>query len=407
MGKSLDEDALQSCTALLSNNALNIVTRATLLTAILTLEPTQAERDWITMARDSRPFCRELNSLLFPSESEFPFLSTIHRVIAGEDLSYQSMQTAVAFLFEPHVPAYMKAAFLEAERLKRETAIENKACLDFFLKKASHVVVNTPVLIDISNGYDGFNRTPYLAPFIACSLAAMGFPTVIHGIDEVGPKKGVNSYKLLKQAGLTVDAGLEAVKMRLEDPSYGWAYCDQSQSFPGLHALKTLRIAMVKRPLIATIEKWLQPVKSTGKTFLVTGYTHPPYKHMTQAVIGRSGIYDGVLIVRGAEGSTQLSLDRRTPFVSLRESAVSEGYFSAQTVGLEQEDRLLPQPGITTDSILEMGLDALRGKKNLAYRTIMYQCLVLCREWALLDQKEAQRRIRSVLDSGKALAHWH
>jgi anthranilate phosphoribosyltransferase len=379
MGKSLTQDQLNSLPVLLNNEEFPPVTRATLLTALLTLEPTEIEKKFIQTLQQNPNLLPAPLTVLLPEvhTPQTPFESLVHKVILRQDLTAEEAQQAMEALFDPHIPTLLKAAWLEGERLKRETLVENTAFYNVLWKKCQRITTKLPFVIDLSNGYDGFNRNLYLTPFTAMALAKKGIPCVLHGMDEVSPKKGINPHKILMEMGLNPYKSLEEAKNDLEDPAIGWTYVDQSIFFPELFALKQLRIEMVKRPFIATLEKLLCPILGQ-KTGIVTGYTHPPYKHTLTDLLSQNDAVDASLILRGTEGSMQLDLDRKTPWIFVKDTQVTSDYVRPSDFGINEQEQE-PDSTITIKDCIREGLDALNGKPGLAKSIIDYQTAVIMR----------------------------
>jgi len=168
MSKSLSEEDLEDLALLLKSTEVNLTTKATMITALLTLQPTKIEKEFIDMLNPT------LSMEEPPPSNPHSLLTATLKAISHVDLSYDEFKTAITSLFDAQTPDYLKASFLEAERLKRESMDENKACFDVFWERSQHHPIDVPILIDIANAYDGFNRHHYLAPFIACLLGGCG-----------------------------------------------------------------------------------------------------------------------------------------------------------------------------------------------------------------------------------------
>jgi anthranilate phosphoribosyltransferase len=377
MGKHLIGDDFAILTEGFLNPNISLTTKATLLTALLCLEATEEEAAWISKMKENsdKSIPSELQGLIFPHEKNGSLFPYITQCIQGKDLSYTQCQEAIDLLFDTSVDDYLKAAFLEAERLKRETLDENKAFLDGFYDRSQRLQTDLPLIIDIANPYDGFNRNLFLGPFIAATLGALGYPTLLHGINEIAPKNGVNAHKLLDLHGINTTQSLDASYQDLK--TKGWAYVDQSITFPELYALKQMRIDMVKRPVIATVEKFLQPIRAKEGNVLVTGYTHPAYKDMTKNLIDAHAKTQSYLFFRGTEGSAQLGLDRRAPFVFQNNTESKDDFVSPDIAKLATLDRIEPNHDLTSSDSLQAGLAALNGTPGFASDTIVYNCLAI------------------------------
>ncbi|MGE4169093.1 MAG: anthranilate phosphoribosyltransferase [Candidatus Margulisiibacteriota bacterium] len=409
MGKHLDEEQLALLTELMQSSEAHLTTKATLLTAMMTLEKNQDEQIWLyEVGQDPHGYLGTPLACFFDHDSawtaltpdEKRFLKLILKVIHGQDLDQRAFSEGLSFCFDPDIAEYLKAAFLEAERLKRETLDENLACLNGLVKRTHRTHTSLPVLIDIANPYDGYSRTPNLVLAVAAVLGATGYPTVVHGVESIGPKYGATPSQLLTMAGknplASADEALNALK------TLGWAYLDQAVFSPELFALKPLRKNMVKRPVLATMEKFVQPIKAK-KTILVTSYTHPPYKKMLSDVFSASPLFAQTMIVRGVEGGTQLPLDRKVPCWTVVGNQVQEGELRPQQFGFED----IPQPTESgVEASLAFCLEALNGTPGWAYQTVVYQAAAILTTAGLESAASALEKVTTAIAKGQALNAW-
>ncbi|MSR88771.1 MAG: hypothetical protein EXS67_03850 [Candidatus Margulisbacteria bacterium] len=391
MGKSLSSEELALLTECMVSDACHLTTKATILTAFLMLENTESETAWLFSFTAIPP---EINFLLTPSALT-PFQTILLGVVRGKNLSRTEMQNAMIYFFNPEIPEYEKAIFMEAERLKRENRDENLGCFDALWDRSFHDLVSCPVLVDLSVGYDGFNRTLCLWPFVAPLLASVGVPTVIHGVESVSPKFGVTPHLILKAAGKNPLKTLTEVARDIETPSIGWGYVDQSVSFPELYDLQPLRTHMVKRPVLSTLEKLMQPIRSANGNYVVTGYTHPPYRDTMTHLLNDSAKTHQYMILRGQEGSIQLPLDRRAPIVC----GDGEEFVRPETYGFGS-DRILPNESLGVQDSLDAGLAVLSGQnQGIQRETIVYLASVILDRFGIVPE----RSLVEALDSGLAL----
>ena len=377
MSKSLWKDDFPLLESGFKSDAVPLSMKATLLTSLLTLDPNPDEASWIQKIRlDPYHFLpEELIAFITQKSSPHPLFEFCMKAISHQDLNREDTLSAVNYLLDSSTPDFLKASFLEAERLKRESFEENKAFLDSFKEKSAHYTSDLPCILDIAHAYDGFNRHYFLAPFIAATLGALGYPTVLHGTDSVAPKFGVNTHKILNALNLPIPDSLETAHAQLK--TKGWTYIDQSQFFPELYALKQLREDMVKRPVLATVEKFLHPIQSSSGNILITGYTHPAYKDMTARLLLDANTTKRFIFFRGTEGSAQLGLDRRAPYVCGEDGKLEEGFISPVDFQLSLLPKLEPNYALTAKDAAREGLAALNGEPGLVRDTIIYNVQAL------------------------------
>ena len=403
MGKHLDETELVETSALFKSPHVKLSTQATLLTAILMLPPTPPEEAWISkLSSDDVP--QELSPLI-SRNSPGGFYDTVLRVLTRNDLSTSDMTLAMQTILDSKTAPFLKAAFLEALRLKRETVEENVACLHTFYTAISPLNLKIPILIDIANPYDGYKRNPNISIAIAAVLGALGFPTLLHGLDSVSPKYGTTVHQQLQKAGKNPLKSVNEVADCLQNPTIGWGYLDQSVYFPELFNQLQLRNEMVKRPLIATLEKFLTPIQA-DKTYLVTGYTHPPYRMMTENILRAHPSLEDYMIIRGLEGSAILPSDRRSPIVTKsKPSSVSE-FCSPEALSLSNSEWPPRANSLNLSNWIESGIEAHLETNSPYLPIIEYNVLCILTSFGLAKSTATLDKIKSTLISGKALNHW-
>ncbi len=373
--KHLDLSQTMLLRELLFDSSLEIITQATMLTALLTLDANTEEAVLIARIKERRSqLPKELQNILYPTEYK-EFVGIIQQVIAGEDLSKKDAHDGVSYLFEEEVPAYLKAVFLEAQRLKRETFQENLVFLNSFWEHSTRQSTDFPVLIDICNNYDGWQRVQNYSVFVAQLLAIMGFPTVLHGAVCVAPKFGFTNYTLLKALGYPSDNSLSEAVAYLQE--VGWAYVNNTEFSPEINAFNFLREQMVKRPFIATFEKILHPIHATDATYGVVGYTHKKYKMTMAKLVNAQGKTKKALVIKGEEGSPQLSLDKTTEYALIQEGLILEKTISPAELGIEIPEKITLDPP-SASTIINTVKKALEGNNIYVRNKIIYNAMAYC-----------------------------
>ena len=214
------------------------------------------------------------------------------------------------------------------------------------------------------------------------------------------PKKGISTHKLLLEANKNPELTINDVENQIMDQNIGWGYIDQSQFCSPLYKLNQLRVDMVKRPVLATIEKWLQPIKANS-TVCLTGFTHPPYKQKTIDIIDYANCYESLILVRGVEGSTLLPPDRRTPYITMTKNMGPDFLFMSPN---DHDFDEHPIENQDPDKSLAAGIDALTGKNKKLTDYIIYQALVIANA---AKRGITKPDLTKAIESGKALDHWN
>jgi len=356
--------------------------------------------------------------------------SIIQRIATGPDMSKDISQAearaGMRAVLDNAVDPVQAAVFLIALRMKRETDEENRGILDAIRDISTSVVAPVDEVLDLSDPYNGYNRSLPAAPFLPAVLAACGIHTVSHGVETMSPKFGITHRRVLRAAGVPVDLTVAQAAARLGDAGIGWSYVDQDAYSPQLHDLSTLRTSIIKRQAITTVEVLTGPIRGKQKTHFMSGYVHKPYTRVYTMLARHSG-FDSALLVRGVEGGIIPSLRQKGKMVYYHdkgEEQVQE--FDPADIGIRQELRATPLPddlpprpaeddvGADFDVLAaaqlaaEAGIDALNGKPGSSYDALVYAGAIAL--WHLQQHDSlaaAAASIREVLNNGKALEHFN
>ena len=356
--------------------------------------------------------------------------SIIQRIATGPDMSknvsLEEARAGMRAILENAVSPVQAAIFLIALRMKRETDDENKGILDGIRDKTNTVTANVDEILDVSDPYNGYNRTLPAAPFIPAVLSACGVSTVSHGVETMSPKFGITHHRVLKAAGKNISLSVQQAADQISNSDIGWAYVDQKAYCPTLHDLTDLRSNIVKRQAITTVEVLTGPVRGKNKTHYMSGYVHKPYTRV-YAMLARHAGFDSCLMIRGVEGGITPSL-RQTGKVFYYHDKAEElaQDFDPTEIGIEQTVRATPLPdelppaaesedvsaSFDADAVAKMaadaGLAALNGERGSSYDALVYTAAIAL--WHLKKYatiKDAADKVRQVLDDGSALKHFN
>ena len=372
---------------------------------------------------------------MISSDPKVAMSTFLQRIATGPELSKpltrEEAEHGMRLILDGEVDPVQAGVFLIALRMKRETDEENQGVLDALLKSTDRVQADVDELIDIADPYNGYTRGLPATAFVPAVLAACGLPAVCHGVETVGPKFGVTAHKVLKAAGINCDLTPAQAAARLAKPDIGWAYIDQKNFCPKLHALVDLRTLIVKRPCLTTLEVLLKPIQAKNKTHLMTGFVHKAYPPV-YTMLARQAGFNSALIIRGVEGGVIPSLSLGSRLFSYREDDYETDErvpLAPKPLGIEQTQRSIPHPESLiakqqeqeTDDIAatvdidaaakltaEAGLAALKGERGLMYDSLVYSAAIaLWHTGWQASLAEAANVVRGVLDSGEGLVHFN
>ncbi len=355
--------------------------------------------------------------------------SYIQRVATGpeysKDISFEEARDAMRHILAGTADPVQAGIFLIALRMKRETLDENGGSLQAILDASNVVTADVDHIIDIADPYDGYTRGLPVSPFLPAVLAACGLHSVSHGAEAVGPKYGATHRKVLCAAKINIDFTSQQAVQRINNPEIGWAYLDQREICPALHNLIPLRTQIVKRPVITTVEVLIGPVRGKQATHLMTGYVHKPYPPVYEHLAKLSG-FDSAVLVRGVEGGIIPSLKQESKYFEYQnQGELIEVNIHPKQINIQKDVRAVPLPDlapaktvgdeaaakINIDQLAsmaaEVGLAALEGKEGPARDSLIYSAAIMLTHMSVAKSiQDSANKVRTVIDSGKALTHF-
>lgn len=340
--------------------------------------------------------------------------SVIQRVAVGpdmgKDIQQDEAQQVMQAILDGQINKIQAAVFLIALRMKRESMEEYAGILDAMQQEHQPVTADVDEVLYLADPFDGYVRHLPMSPFMPAVLAACGLPSIMQGVQSVGPKHGITAHKVLALYGVDVLASVENQAQNLKEA--GWSYCDQSMAYPSLYALNDFRDVIVKRTAVTTLERVLKPITAKQKTHLLLGYVHKAYPDIYAAMAKQSG-FDSALLVKGVEGGVTPALNKPLRSYYLSDGDLSDKQVTPLDVMQDYNDaddsgvlvKALPDQSGLVEQTLESGLNVLNGKPGVARDS-----LVLATATALFGLKkspsisEALEVVKYSLDNGSAMA---
>jgi anthranilate phosphoribosyltransferase len=332
----------------------------------------------------------------------------LQKIAAGprlsKDLTEAEAEDALNLILDDKVSKIRAGVFLIAARMKLETLPENIGYWRALQSHISPVTVHFDQLLQIADPFDGFQRIPYFGFYAIPVIAQLGLPVYGHSALPLPPKFGItyegilqNHYKLAE--GRQRSALLE---------KYEFSYLSITDTLPQLESLRSLRTEIVKRPMLATLEKILLPVKAR-KNILATTYFHRGYeKALTE--IGKLSDFDKVIVGNGMEGTTLFGVHKEAKvFIqenskeAKKENLFLKTIFNEETAlriaESHEELRLIDS---TLETIVKLGESALKTGAGPASLQIASQVGTLTHLCGLFDTaQEGFDQALAVLESSK------
>jgi anthranilate phosphoribosyltransferase len=327
----------------------------------------------------------------------------------SKDLTTEQANQAVTEILSGEADPVQAAIFFIAMRMKIETNEENLGILQALQAYTKQGKADVEHLMTLSDPFNGFNRHCPIMAFLPAVLAASGLPALSQGVKEMGPKFGVTHSQVLAYAGVNTDLSTEQAATQITDSNIGWSFIDQKQATPSLYALEDLRTRIIKRPSLSTLEKMIMPIKASGKNHLQIGFVHKAYPSVLGWLAPQMS-FDSALIVRGIEGGILPTLREKSNCFRAIGDELNACEFEPIEFGIEQTTRgLLPQQSedVTAAETVELGMQALNGQTGVAFDSLVYGAAMGLWHCGLQDtQQAAADHVRTVIKSGKALAHF-
>ena len=345
-------------------------------------------------------------------------VKALEKILKGGHLSYDETRRMGKTILNGNVKGALKGAALIGQRMNLENYDEVRGYLDATFGPEGVRKVAVESLTHFGQPFDGATR--YFRPtlFVAAVRAALGEPSVLHGVDEMPPKSGITEEQVLSVLGARTDLSLDEAASLIEDPEVGFAYLSQREYAPGAYDVRELRVHIKKRPPWAATEKAQQLFTASSANYMVIGYYHPGYETPLLQLIWERGFQAG-LVVKGEEGTSHYALRLGNPSTDERQAInYSQGF--RRVNGRREDFSLDVDPSefgfdyeknprietISSEAFASAGMEALSGQKGSIYdrlvlNTAMTDYLLGC----CSDPHEAVNRTKEAIDSGRALAH--
>ncbi|MEW9700122.1 anthranilate phosphoribosyltransferase [Paenibacillus sp. SI8] len=221
----------------------------------------------------------------------------------GQDtrnLSYDEAFEAARELALGHSTDAQCAAFLMALCMKGESIDELKAFIDVFRGCSLSYQSSRNSLLSAGPA-EGRHYFPVTLP-VSLLLASVGFSQVLHGSDALPPRQGIAMKEILESFGVSLELPMKAWEALFFQLHIGFLPIDQL--CPPIGRLKQVREQIGLKTIMNTVEKVINPVRSTNMIIGVNGK-----QAMASLIpISISSGFQSVYIVQGMEGSEDLPI---------------------------------------------------------------------------------------------------
>jgi len=230
------------------------------------------------------------------------------QLLLGHTLGRQTAYDLGKFLFSDEPGDAARGWVASFLRVRYETDDEYEGLLqamDETLAPAFKIppAVGEPI-IQIAEPFDGVDHSYMITPLIGRALQAQGY-RVVHQVGRnSGPKSDMNLWDIALALG--VKPALSNADITRDNEGFG-SFFHQSLMSQALDRWVHLRHQIIKRPFLATLERFINPLKAD---ILIASAFHPPYGEKMMTIAERAG-FKGIIIVRnGIEGTIAFPLLR-------------------------------------------------------------------------------------------------
>jgi anthranilate phosphoribosyltransferase len=352
------------------------------------------------------------------TSEEEPVIGALTQVLRGEHLSYGDTLNACAAILKLQVRPSLAAALLIGQRMNLETYDELRGHLDAMRVSAEVVPLSVAELTHIGQPYDGNRRYLHPGVFAAAVRAALGHPSILHGVEEMAPKRGTTQEQILTALGAATDLTLSRAGQLIEDANIGFAYVSQREYAPQAYRLHDLRAHIAKRPTWATVEKVQQLFSCEAANHMIVGYYHAGYEQRLLQLMWDRG-FDSGIVIKGEEGTCNYSLRSPSPSTNDRKAINYTGGFRRSSgervdftvdvdplpLGFHYDQNPRPQES-GASHWADAGRRALAGESGPVHdRIILNAAMPLVWTGVVGDAASAITAARGAVASGRALQH--
>lgn len=255
------------------------------------------------------------------------------QVMVGETLNKETAIILGRFLFSEQPGNAARGLIASALRVRYETDDEYEGILRAISEtiaapyKAA-VPCGLPIF-QLAEPFDGNDKSYMVTPLLGQYLKTLSY-RIVHLVGRnSGPKLEMNLLDVVRLLSVKFLNG--AAQLAGPQPDFGW-FLHQNDLSPAVDRWVDIRRQTVKRPFMATLEKFLDPFKAR---IIATSAFHPPYGEKMLTISERAG-FPGVIVIRnGIEGSLAFSLKRETRI--LCSARQKDGSYLRQEIIFEPE----------------------------------------------------------------------
>ena len=229
-------------------------------------------------------------------------------LLEQKELNKQTTYQLGQFLLSNQPGDSARALAAIALRVRYETIEEYLSLLDVLNKSIDQNFHKRPPagepIIQLAEPFDGVDHNYLITPCLAHFLQKMSYRVLTLVGRNSGPKNGNNLHDLAKKLKLTY---LQKSDQLTAEKPIGGFYIDQKDLCQKLDRWVDLRQDIVKRPFLATLEKFLNPCQAD---IIITSAFHGAYGEKMAQLAEQAGFHGSIVVRNGVEGTIAFPLTR-------------------------------------------------------------------------------------------------
>jgi len=253
------------------------------------------------------------------------------QLFEGRTLDRQTAYDLGKFLFSDEPGDAARGWVASFLRVRYETNEEYQGLLqameDTLIPGFRMPVPKGDPIIQIAEPFDGVDHSYMITPLLGRYFQGKSY-RVVHQVGRnSGPKLDMNLWDIAQ--ALKIKPAIGNSDLAASKPDFGWFF-HQSLIAPVLDRWVDLRRQIIKRPFLATLERFINPLKAD---VLIASAFHAPYGDKMLTIAEQAG-FKGVIIVRnGIEGTIAFPLLR--PVKLLLSVRQEDGVFKRHEMTIE------------------------------------------------------------------------
>ena len=264
------------------------------------------------------------------------------QLLNGHTLDKQTAYDLGKFLFSADAGDSARGLVASFLRVRYETDDEYegiwKAMQETIAPAFSQSTPSGEPIVQIAEPFNGNDHSYIITPLVADFIQGLGFRAMHVTGRNSGPKLVLNLWDVAHCFGIKFAKGNNDLSN--PKPRYGW-FVDQKDMSPALDRWVDIRRQIIKRPFLATLEKFIKPVNAN---IILTSAFHPPYGEKMLTISERAQ-FPGIVVIRnGIEGSIAAPLKR--PLKVLLSARQQDGNYLRHEISFDVESFLTTTPAI-------------------------------------------------------------